>query len=303
MQVPSKRHCPIATDENLLSDAESEAESEAVSEYRSADDGPEVSASRGGNFDEFRPAALRIMMEHMPDNPATWASIENTFNDRFPDSGPKHLRRWLKYVHATVLQTGSPKSRVRSGRPPELSAAHVRQCVTYFKKGIGSRRSNDWYGFTSIEHAAYACPQIAHVLRVSGVRIKTLWRRMCDQQLEDFGTKFRKITISVRPQLSEKVKRKRLDAAREWAKWTMDDMRCIFWIDEKQEYLGGIKYRCYSDDNAHSYAVESHAVLGSKQKLKYIAVVNAVLGAVYMALISGTTDLENEYKVRTRIPA
>jgi transposase len=224
------------------------------------------------------------------------------FHNAYKGHGIKELPDAFKRLIEKLQEDGTTEDRARSGRPPRITEEQVRHCLTYFKKGVGTGRKQ-WYGFTSIEHAAVECPEIAAVLAETGVHIDTLWGRMRDLQMQEHKHGFRKITIRVKPSLTPDIRQERLRKAAEWSRMSLEDLMCVFWIDEKQEYMLDKAYKCYAPDDAESYSVESHSPLGKAKKLKYIACVNAVLGPVYIALISGSSDFDSGFMVRTCVPS
>ena len=224
------------------------------------------------------------------------------FNNENEDHDIRQPTSAFKRLVKKLLQGGSYEDCPRTGRPPNITEDQVRHCVSSFKKGVNTGRK-DWYGFTGIEHAAVECPEIKAVLDETKVTVDTLWGRMKDLQLKEHGHGFRKITIRVKPKLSAEVKEERQKKAEEWSRMSLKDLMCVFWIDEKQEYMLDKSYTCYAGDDAASFSVESNTPLGKAKKLKYIACVNAVLGPVYVALISGTSAFDSGFAVRTHVPS
>lgn len=262
--------------------------------------------ARGGNHSHVRSSAMVIMltslMAYAPSPLTAFKRMEKDFEHEAEVHGIKRPRRMLQNLYKRVVETGNWVDRPRSGRPEKLTEDQVRLCVIAFKQGVGNKRHEDWCGYTSIEHAAAVCTIIQRVLRDSRVTVDTMWERMCVTQLRDYGKKFTKINIIVKPALRDEIKKERLSVAREWCAWSADDFDDIFWIDEKTEYHKCTRYECYAGDDDVSYAVESHSTLGKAKKLKYIACVNAVLGPVYFKLISGASDYDSGFKVRTCVP-
>lgn len=189
-----------------------------------------------------------------------------------------------------------------TGRPASISEEMVEQCVQLFKQGVNPG-TDQWYGYSSIEHALMENTQMHTILRNSGVTLDTLWRRMKATQHRLHGKGFNKITIHVRPQLSEEVKEERLKKAEEWSCYTLEELSRVFWIDEKQLFVQNGQYKCYAMEGMKSKIVESSQGLSKGKKLKYIACVNAVLGPVYIAFLSGTSDFTSGFKVRTPVPS
>lgn len=260
-------------------------------------------ARGGGNHSCQRPQAVKVMlgvlMGYAPSPAAAFKRMAEEFNASCEGHGVKRLRRMLENLYERVMETGSWVDRPRTGRPQKLNKDQVLLCIAVFKRGVGNRRHQDWYGYTSIEHAALVCVTIQRVLDDSGVTVDTLWTRMTAAQKREIGKPFRKINIKVRPALRDDVKLERLEIARIWSKWALEDFEDIFFIDEKTENMKCIGYSCYADDDDDSYTVESHSTLGKCKRLKYIACVNAKLGPVLIKLISVTSDFDSGFTVRT----
>ena len=98
----------------------------------------------------------------------------------------------------------------------------------------------------SIDHAAMECPEIAAVLAGSRVGVVTSWARMRDLQYEEHKHGSRKITIRIKAALTPKVKQEMLEKAVVWARMSFDDFMCVFWVDEKQEYVVDKACKCYA---------------------------------------------------------
>lgn len=261
---------------------------------------------RGGCHDEWRAVAMKLMittlMSHVPEVSKRnfFGMLAKQFTEQHPDHNIKAPQQWFSNLFKTVSETGSTSKRPRSGRPSKLSVEQVRRCNIYFKRGVGSWGEPSWYGYTSIEHAARVNRHIKKVLLDSGVSIKTLWNRMQQRQIIDHGKPFKKISILIKPELTNYQKATRLRKAREWMKFTPEKMMSFIWLDEKQEYITTMTYRCYADDNAHSISVPCHKRLGARgKKVKYISGVSAIFGPAFFELISGTSDYDSGFKVRT----
>lgn len=113
---------------------------------------------------------------------------------------------------------------------------------------------------------------------------------------------FNKITIHVRPKFAADVKEERLRKATEWATLTLDQLACSFWIDEKTLYVHNHMYRCCAPDGQESCIMEAPPGPIKAKRLEHIACVNALIGPVYIAFLSGTSEFDSGFKVRTVIP-
>jgi hypothetical protein len=220
------------------------------------------------------------------------------FTAQHPEHPIRQLERFFQGVYERACQTGGVGDLPRSGMPRTLGNADVEICVKYFKQGEGTLAAN-WYGYTSIDDAAVNCAAIREVIARTHCSVDNLWRRMQANQLETVGKPFKKLTIRVRPRMTQETKASRVAKASAWARYPMSYWRRVFWIDEKTETARIRNYHCYGPDLMDSFQVEDHSVLGKGKKIKYMAVVNAVLGAVLLVLISGTSDYLNDITVRT----
>jgi hypothetical protein len=256
----------------------------------------------------YRADALRIWLNILmdvallsqPDPDKLYELGAAIFNEQIPHHGIKDVKTTMfRDLHIRVAQTGSIEDRPRSGRPPKLTPDQVKRCIVALKKGVGNRRTpGTWYGFTSFEHAARESPVFMDVLNKSGAGLNALEKAMKKMNRKPF----RKIKIHIKYSLGNDNMRLRLAAAKVWSTWQLRELEDVIWIDEKKEYVGVSSYSCYAPDDMDSYKVEGHSVLGHLTKISYIAAVSARLGPVYFAVISGTTDWDSGFTVRTRIP-
>jgi hypothetical protein len=264
--------------------------------------------ARGGNHSQYREAALSIMLHTLTPRikkarNAAFRKMVEAFNKRVPGHSVRCPLALFKNLHAKVIETGKTCDRPRSGRPSTLNNAQVKKCVAVFKRGVGKLGSKDWYGYSSIDHAAGTNPTIIGVLEKSKVSVNTLWRRMKIYQREQFGAGFKRICIRTKPALAVDVKLERLEFAKKYVNEPLEFWASVFWLDEKQEIIGFPRYHCYARDGQDSFTVEAEKPLGKRcPKLRYIACVNALLGPVFFKLLSGTTDYDSGYTVRTCVP-
>ena len=247
-------------------------------------------------------AFYAMLLSTYPSENACWELMAQEFQRQFPDHDVKDPKRTLfKNMFHKLLAEGHCEDLPRGGRPTKAKDSQVDACIHALKRGLRSK-NRTWIGFSSLEDAAKHSHVIQQVVKNANVTLRTLWRRMVKRQIEIYDHHFKKITITVKPKLSPKVKAQRLQAAKIWAKWSLSKLRRVVWIDEKQEYIGRLSYRCYADDDASSFIMEGKEALNSSKKIKYIAAVSAILGPVYFSTITGTTGLSSKYKVRTCVP-
>jgi hypothetical protein len=264
------------------------------------------------NTKDLRPGAMQIMLKilckrateaHATPKDELWKEMAAAFDILHPGHGVANVERTMfARLFEKVCEAGEICDRPKSGRPGLVTYEQVRVCNMHFKRGIGNKRADEWYGYTSFAHAARKCEVITKTIEECKIVPATLWRRMREVQQKECGRPFRKITIRVRPPLTRDILQERLAKAKEWCTWDEEYMKSIFWIDEKQEYLSNSSYECYADDDDSSYTVESHNALGKSAKIKYIACVNTFMGPVYFAIITGTTGYDSGYTVRTSLP-
>lgn len=206
----------------------------------------------------------------------------------------------------------------RSGRPRQLSDDHVDKLIAAFKQGFTKynehTKKDEFWGYTSIAHAVTMEGEFKRLYAATEgkgkngktMNMKHIWSRMQQRHVETHGRAMRRIIITVKPHMTAETKRQRLAVAREWRTWGRNKLLNVVWIDEKQEYikLGG-KYACYAPDGVVSFQREYSDYIAKASRVKWIAATSARLGCPYFDLITGTTDMETGYKVRTRtcVPA
>lgn len=246
---------------------------------------------------------MQFLMAEAQKNIGDPSAIYNKMTDKFmrkhPELNKKNVKRTLFKTQIEKLEKeGHLEPAPLPGRSKKVTDLEVAMCVAAFKRGQGNTRRT-WYGYTSLAHAARECATIVQVLEKADVTQKTLWSRMVTEQVSQTGKGFNKITVRVKHFLSAKVKRKRLEAAKDWITWDAKKLERVIWIDEKQEYIGVSSYRCYAPDGQDSYSIVAHEKLSQAKKVKYIAAVNAHLGPVYFELVSGTSEWKSNFKART----
>jgi hypothetical protein len=244
---------------------------------------------------------MKVLMKDVKKDDKIYKVMGKLFVGEHSPDAVKDAERFAKNLCEKMLNHGVIEDLPRSGRPRVLSDQHVDTCTKLFKQGV-TRKDGTWYGFTSLQHAVTECAGIRRIWEESNVTIDQLWNRMKEMQYEVHKTGFNKITIHVRPKFAADVKEERLQKATEWATLTLDQLACYFWIDEKTLYVHNHTYRCYAPDDQKPCIMEAPLGPSKARRLKYIACVNALIGPVYIAFLSGTSDFDSGFKVRTVVP-
>ena len=213
------------------------------------------------------------------------------------------MRRWGKHMR----NNGKVHDAKRTGRPTKVPKPTIAKCCYAFLKGytVVVRGKKVRRGFTSLEACVRASRHTPQVIKAaiesSGITVKALWRAMLRMMptLPLF-----KSTGDVKACLSIDVKNKRLRSARQLAKWDVEKLSTVVWIDAKSLYITPEEMEVYSLPTAAEEAVyEDERVPMQKynntgHKLHYYAGINALTGLVHFTWVSGTTAYNSGYKTK-----
>jgi hypothetical protein len=218
-------------------------------------------------------------------------------------------RRVVKDAVKRLTADQGLQNKPHPGRPRLVSDDAAYECVRAFERGVGTFdydiRNGHWYGFTSIDDAAENCPLIRATLARFNCIPETLWSAMTASKMRH-GETWNKISIQVKPALSQETKDKRVEVAKQWDECSTDDIVTWVFLDEKKAVMKSFVHRCYAPPGRRSFQVEAHESLSEmfRTKVCYIGAVCAACGgAVYFEATSGTTGLYTGYRVRTSVPS
>lgn len=201
-----------------------------------------------------------------------------------------------------LLGRGEVEDAPRSGRPQKASDKDVQQFMSLFLLGNG-KDGDEWWGFTSIQHALAESEALRDLLTRSQIKAPRMMQRIMAAHMETFGKPMTPITILLKPKLEDRVKTQRLECAVRWVNGGIEKLMDTVWIDEKQQYLRpGGSYRCYGAPGVRSFQRACQIKLGKSERIKYCAAVSAFGGATYFTFVSGTTGRKQPFLVRTCVP-
>jgi hypothetical protein len=256
-------------------------------------------------------AYSRVMKRRMDAMPAAerkdWtADITQEWHNE--DQGAGLVKDQARLIGATMERagaSGTAADALRTGRPRKLPETLVKRALHLFYKG-NDQPGDKWLGFRSMSHFLIDTHEIWQELHNYKASVPTLWRRM-QEAARKSGQPMHKITISYRAGVPKSVFKERLDATHRWLKLTDRQRACMTWIDEKRVYVTERgKYRCWAPpwkkDNIQRPANE---LLSHDKRLNYICADSELLGAIYIAPLTGTSGSlgTKGYLVRTRVPA
>ena len=258
------------------------------------------------DYDEWRPEMVKVMTEILTeqmDEGKTKKFLKRARKTFVERVGKEASGVDVGYLGRDTLKRMREKGDVRnqwaSGAPPKLAPEKRAQALHLLLSGNG-KSGADFIGYASIQAAIDECEALRKIPEEAGITTRTLLRNLQDEYRERYGKKLKKITIHFKPKLSKEVKAERLATATTWHRWPLSKFFRIVWIDEKQEYLRkGGTYRCYAPPGMTSFISETDQALGKCPKLKYEAAVAGFCGPVYFKAITGTTKLNQGYRVRT----
>lgn len=212
----------------------------------------------------------------------------------------KIIRKWGKRHE----ETHDVKSAC-TGRVSALKDDTVLLCVKeflegYMVKSAKGKMQQRYYG--SIEDAISVgrAPTIMSVIRDSGmVKPRQLWRRMTN--LLPMLRKKKRV-LDIKATLTAATKKERYRVSGQLSRWSLKRLRTVVWIDAKKLYVkvNGDNKKVYSEERE---VFEDETVpqgkLSSGKVLHYYAGINALVGVVHIAWVSGTTGINGTRGRRT----
>ena len=230
--------------------------------------------------------------------------------DAFEQKHPQEGLKW-QYLMRTTLQRlrehGDVADAPKSGRPPLTREALVEEFWTLFLKGNGQPQGK-FNGYTSIHDACkkcHRCEEIRkemHDAKGHPIAYETLWHAVRKMHKKKTGRVLRKISLRMKPKLSDTTKAERVQFAIDTLERDAIDhfLDYAIWIDEKAEWVtnNGV-LRCYAPVGMKSHFVESDKGMNYKFRVKYQAAVGAQMGALYFEFVAGTTGKTPNNPVRT----
>jgi hypothetical protein len=216
-------------------------------------------------------------------------------------------------VYRTVLrhiqklkEHGNVADAPRPGRPPALNSTQLDAAIRHFEGGYYVKTDDptaddQWFGFTSIVHALlHRCSNSEKLRKIwlhSGLSLRGFWEAMKRHKGENG---FNKIYIQYHKKLDNTIKEERVRESKKWEGWTEDQLMRTVFIDEKATWLSGAQtMECYAPDGWKDEQREGLLDIRDSKKLKFLSAVNAHLGGVYMAQISGSQAFDTPFQVRT----
>jgi hypothetical protein len=205
------------------------------------------------------------------------------FNLTPPADPVKFVKRWGRCIQRDGSIKGHAK---RSGRRSPLTAQQLLDC---YREAIG------WYDagrpgpYASITALAEQSPKVKDIIAATGVKAATLryWLK------KRFRT-FRYRMVVTKELLTDTHKRDRVAACKKALKRSPRDLQRVVWVDAKSMILVVRSRRAWVDTDVCDYEGRHRPPqLGSQIiNLKYYIGVNALLGAYWIAITTGTTNID-----------
>jgi hypothetical protein len=250
---------------------------------------------RNYTSDGVRAAAARAYLEVGPKAPA---ALKARFAELAPDHtiSDKHVTEFCKKWSERFSTTSSISFAPKPGRPKQLSDQQLRTVVGRITKGKavgGSRRPYSSYA-DAVKHDKV----VRDIVLKASITVKTLRRRVAT----DAPGSVVRGTVYIRAVLGDAHKVARLEAAQRNLKRSMEYWKRVFWLDSAKMYLnlhttykGLLTGRATVNVISDSRAPYTSNTKG--KKLKFYAVVNALVGPVAFIPVTGTTGHKKKYKV------
>lgn len=191
----------------------------------------------------------------------------------------------------------------RTGRTPKVPRADVIECAKALMAGYtvpGAAGVKVRRGFTSLKAAVDSekAPKIKKVISTCGITIPGLHRRM-RKVLPSLASCKRRVDI--KSVLNPLVKTQRQKAAGALRRLPMKQLKAVVWMDAKKLHISGPgKLSVYTDnpDEVIEDARKPQGKFNSGNVLHYYGAVNAILGVVTFAWVTGTTGLNAGYTTK-----
>jgi hypothetical protein len=220
--------------------------------------------------------------------------------------GSTNLWRTIQKWGLQFEAHGSVFDSIRSGRPPAISDEHALELADLLVEGfkVTVERLRVWRGFGSLKDAAKHNARVQEILSMytPGLDMKTVqqrinhlapWLPACKKKV-DFKTELDPATKAEREEVAAKLQR-----------LTLKQLQGVVFIDAKSVKVKVPKStKVY--DNARQRVVEDARLPKGKfhtgLTLYYYAAVNALVGVVLFAWVTGTTGKSRTYKTQVRRP-
>lgn len=155
----------------------------------------------------------------------------------------------------------------------------------------GFVREGKQLAFTSIGQAIGYSPRLQAILAEYDVTPETLRRRMKEVRPE-----VRRRLQRVKRLLSPETKAARLQCCTDLLlHWPLDKLRRVFWMDGSTIIIKPTGMMVYLPPGSPSLVISDDRMPKHStqiQKMKFYICINAILGAVSIEFVTGTTDLE-----------
>lgn len=215
----------------------------------------------------------------------------------FRQTEPKHgianvsqfIRTWVDALdnRFSLLTPAGP------GANPKLSDADVARCIELLWAGYHVKGVHRLY--KSIQHAATHNRGIKSILAKAGgdepVKPMTLLKRM---KAADARVRLR--TVAMKRQHTAASKAARCNACRQLLLWDLYKLQRVCWIDAATIQVVPEDVKVYAPPDCPGVVTDPRLPSHSSYtpKLKFYICINAILGAVALEFVTGTTGLQTD---------
>lgn len=213
------------------------------------------------------------------------------------------IEKWGLHFEAHGTVHDNP----RSGRPPVVSDEHARELAELMANGyhIKVKRLQVWRGFCSLKDAMEHCPRVQDILAEypADVDLKSLQRRIYKVAP---WLKACKRSVDFKTELDADTKAERAEAAAEMQQQALEELRGVVYTDAKKLHVKPpkkIKVYTLDADRVVEDGRLPQGKFGKGIVLHYYAAVNALIGVVAFAWVTGTTGLRKGYKTQVGMHA
>lgn len=237
--------------------------------------------------------------------PAAKRAAKQRFLKHAPKGyGRRNVWRTIQHWGTHFLATGSVFDKQKSGRPPVISDEHANQLADLLVEGlhITVKRLQVWRGFRGLADARRHSTKVQDILDEypPDLDLKSVQRRI--NHVAPWLPACKR-TVDFKTELDPATKVERVKVSRELQKKTLEELKGVVFIDAKKVHVQpGKGYAVYDRDKER--VVEDPRLPKGKFDsgivLNYYAAVNALVGVVVFAWVTGTTGLKRVYKTLVR---
>lgn len=238
---------------------------------------------------QLRYSAVVCWMESGPRDDKNIRAAVRQFKADNPGRCPKNPSQFIRTWVGRFETYGTVESPRSPGRPVKLTPAAVDKAVQLLWAGYEAEGRLRFY--TSIQQAVRNNSGLKAICVKFDVTPATLLKHMSARWPDVVRRR-----LVIKRQLSEANKLERRTDCSQLLQWEPSKLQRVFWIDAATIYVVPKWLLAYAPPDGPLVVSDARLPSHSSQlkKLKFYVCINAILGAVALVFVTGTTELESE---------